>query len=312
MRKLCRWITGKGLVAIALLSVISGGHAQPVSLPDYSQFAPIYELALRLEAQYAKPVTVEGPLQLWRGEMERIGFNRYGIENLGPMRYSLLLPKGDPILSAPALTIEIVNQALDMYHRQNPNRSHYRVLESPMGFHIVPTAAHDEAGVMRPVNSLLETMIVVPSGMRTATEHVQALVDAVSQSTGIPFRKVYEFDARYAANGYVIRSPSPRPQDRPYMVFEWGASEVTAREALIDLLAGSATTMTWGLQCSPDVVKANQRRIPELQLYPLAVGKKRTDVYFGSMHEMPSCAEITGRAWLCVRLVYWLGHSARP
>jgi hypothetical protein len=300
MRKLCRWITGKGLVAIALLSVISGGHTQPVSLPDYSQFAPIYELALRLEARYAKPVTVEGPLQLWRGEMERISFNGHGIENLGPKPYSLLLPKGDPVLSAPALSIEIVNQALDVYHRQNPNRSHYRVLESPMGFHIVPTAAHDEAGVMRPVNSLLDTMIEVPSGMRTATEHVQALVDAVSQSTGIPFREVYEFDARYAANGYVIRSRSPRPQDRPYMVFEWGASEVIARSA-------NRSPGRFGNHhdLGPSVLARRRESEPAADLraatISLSIGRKKDGCVFGSLYEMPSGAEINIGMMLCQR-----------
>ena len=136
--------------------------------------------------------------------MQSQGFTRDGAERLFPKPYSLVWPKDDPILSAPVISAEVVRQALDVYHRQNPGRSRYKVLESPIGFHIVPAAAHDEAGVMRPVNSLLDTPVEVLSEMRTATEHVEALMQAVSQSTGIRFGEVWNFDWRYAANGYYL------------------------------------------------------------------------------------------------------------
>lgn len=276
MRTLYVRTTVKALAAVTVFSVTSV-YAQS-GVPDYSRFAPVYELARRLEARYARPVTVEEPLLSWQGEMERISSTPAGVEILGPRAYSLVLPKDDSIFNAPAISAELVRQALDVYHRQNPNRARYQVLESPMGFHIVPVAAHDDSGAVRSVKGLLDTPVEVLSDQRTATEHVQALLEAVSRSTGIPFRQVYNFDGRYAANGYLLRSGFPTPQDRPYRVFQWGASEVTAREALIDLLGGSATTMTWYLFCVHDATRGNQQ-ICNLGVDPLALGENRTDLY---------------------------------
>jgi hypothetical protein len=278
MRTLHTSITGKGLAVTALFSAATVGHAQPGSVPDYSRNHPLFEVSARLEARYARPVTFEGPLQVWRGEMQSLGFTRDGTERLVSKAYSLVWPQDDPVFSAPAISVEVVRQALDVYHRQNPGRSRYKVLESPMGFHIVLAAAHDEAGVMRPVNSLLDTPVEVLSEMRTATEHVEALVQAVSQSTGIRFGEVWNFDWRYAANGYFLRSGLPAPKDRPYWVFEWGASEVTAREALIDLMEGSSTTLTWGLECWPDALRGN-RQSCDFQMSPVGVAEKRKELF---------------------------------
>lgn len=56
------------------------------------------------------------------------------------------------------------------------------------------------------------------------------------------------FDGSFAANGYLL--PKMRSgRERPYMLFEWGIRRATAREALIDLLERSSTTMRWVFGC---------------------------------------------------------------
>jgi hypothetical protein len=146
MRALHTKMTANGLLALALFTVTAGGQAQPGSVPGYSRYSPIYELARRLEARYAKAVTVEGPLIVWPGELERAGFTRNGVERFDPRPYTLFLPASDPVLNASAISVGLVRNALDVYYRQNPDRTRYQVLEFSMGFHIVPVTAHDEAG----------------------------------------------------------------------------------------------------------------------------------------------------------------------
>ncbi len=100
----------------------------------------------------------------------------------------------------------------------------------------------------------------------------------ISTATGIPIRDLgWSLDPRYAANGYILRSDFPSEADRKYRLFRWGASEMLAREALEDLLSGSATTMTWFLTCAPDA-GAQNRQACSLGVSPLAVGDKRTDL----------------------------------
>jgi hypothetical protein len=76
-------------------------------------------------------------------------------------------------------------------------------------------------------------------------------------------------DSFYVANGYMIREPVTAAE-RPYMLFEWGASQMSAREALIDLLKNSATTMSWTLACKPDFFHGNQQQCM-IGFHPLTV-----------------------------------------
>lgn len=244
------WIGRKGLVVIGLVGALGVCRAQAGNPVIFSGFRPLYDLARRLEAVYARPVTIEHPLERWRGELQRLPLG-----GLSESPHSIVLPESDGIFTASAISLDLVRRALDECHRQNPGRSRYKVIESTMGFHIVPTDAHDETGVLRPVNSLLDTTVEVLDQQRTFTEHVTALLDAVSKATGVPFRPFTDLglNAKYAANGYFLPYPLiQRAKERPYLVFEWGASEMGARDALIDLLARSATTMTWELACGPE------------------------------------------------------------
>ena len=203
-----------------------------------------------LSARYAKPVTYEDPVWLWRGETRALGPNPTGIGALEVLPRSLTLPAGLTPEETPVLDAARLASVLDAYHAQNSDGPRFRVLQSTLGLHIVPVAARDANGTLVAVSSVLDARISVPRVRRTASEHMAALCQAVSATT----KEVVEFndqwfDDYFAANGYLL----PRfktGRERPYMMFEWGADGV-ARDTLIDLLGGSSTTMTWYLGCLP-------------------------------------------------------------
>jgi hypothetical protein len=173
----------------------------------------------------------------------------------------------------PASIAGAVRMVVAAYHSQNPGLTRYRVLESRPGTHIVPDQARDETGRLVPAISLLDTRLTVPIERRTATAHVIALCEAVSKAGGrkLVFGETY-FDMEFAANGYLIPNLASgwTEQAKPYISFDWGADENTARDALIDLLDRSSTTMTWRLYCMPNVSPKNETCF--LQIRPLTVG----------------------------------------
>jgi hypothetical protein len=207
----------------------------------------------------------------------------FGLKPLSLLMPDDLTPDKTPALDAAAMT-----KVLDAYHEQNPGAPRFRFLQSKAGLHIVPTMARDVTGILTPTESLLDAKVSVPVASRTATEHLSALCHAVTLARGVPvdafpgsgpgdvqpyldrksdrvsraapatpFRATW-LDASFAANGYTLRgsitSMMPPPSDddeRPYMLFEWGAKDVVARDALIDLLDRSGTTLSWRLVCGP-------------------------------------------------------------
>lgn len=103
---------------------------------------------------------------------------------------------------------------------------------------------------------MLDTVITVPRAEpRLVAEHIQAICGAVKAATGVRLANSYLYiDQAYAHNGLVpdrntLFSQSQEAR-RPYS-FSWGASAVPARDALISLLQGSATTIVWDMLCDP-------------------------------------------------------------
>jgi hypothetical protein len=270
--KITRRSFNYGATLLGLPAIVGVSHAQQRGPAVVTGAWPLGDFARQLENHYAKPVTFEMPLLLWRGYMERIGQRPLpnGMEMLTWVRHRFVVPEDAGIFDAPALSVSLISKAVDAYHQSNPGFPRYRVLESSMGFHIVPTDARDETGVLRPVKSLLDTSISVLADKRIASEHVRAVLEAVSGATGTPtILEDWYFDSSYAANGYMYRGEATSAE-RPYMLFEWGASQVSARDALIDLLKGSATTMSWAFGCLPDYNHENQPR-GRIAIHPLDV-----------------------------------------
>jgi hypothetical protein len=164
-----------------------------------------------------------------------------------------------------------MDKLLDAYHSDNPNAPRFRVIASGYGFHIVPADVRDENGDWSRAITPLDSIISVPEEDRMASEHMKAIVEATARASGIRLGLYLgpPFNGLYAANGLTIARNQPViPHDpkvpvpeiplewkRPYM-FRWGASQVSARDALISLLSGSATTLRWGVGCGPNPDRA--------------------------------------------------------
>jgi len=116
----------------------------------------------------------------------------------------------------------------------------FQLLSSKPGFHIVPVEAHDSTGKSVLMPSLLDQVITVPSEVRTASQHLRALVAAIN--------KVQPIRLEYGPFGF-----RPDDVDKAFRaqppVFQWGVHSTVTRDALIDLLNQSATSMPWHLMC---------------------------------------------------------------
>jgi len=251
---ICRLLSVSGVFAVALTALTGStvlAQAPAAEQVTITWMRPLQKAATLLASRYAKPITYEDPVWLWRGEATQLGPNPNGKGALGILPRSLTVPVGLTPAETPVLDAARLAAVVEAYHAQNMDGPRFRVLESKLGLHIVPTAAHNANGTLVEAGSVLDARIRVPRASRTASEHVAALCQAVSAAARetVEFNDQW-FDEYFAANGYLL--PRLRTgKERAYMLFEWGADGVTAREALIDLLGGSSTTMTWTLGCLP-------------------------------------------------------------
>jgi hypothetical protein len=265
--------------ALGLIALIGCGlpaQAQQAASPGtITHVYPLEKAAELLEQWYAIPVTYEGPIWRWQGDLKVLGKLPNGKEVVVVREHTLVMPEDAAPNRAPTLDATLVAKVIAAYRQQNPDRGRFRVAESRLGFHIVPAEAHDDSGSLAPVTSLLDARVAVPVAQRTAAEHVSALCQAVTAATGIvlKFDDSGAFDKNFAANGFRL------PQlltgaERPYMLFEWGTGETTALEALLDLMDHSSTTMTWRIHCGRPGEGCG------MGLYALAVGPNKRQVVF--------------------------------
>jgi hypothetical protein len=213
------------MALFTLLAVHPAGHAQRNSAPETINWIfPLERAAERMQQLYARPVTYEDPMRLWRGEMEVKGRLPNGADFLVVRPHSFTLPEWPTYDKVFTLDIGTVTGVVEAYERQNPDQPGYRVLASRMGFHIVPARAKDALGLPGPVASVLDTVVSVPAANRTAAEHVAALCLAVTNTAGTPteFWKS-GLDQYYAANGYLLPK-ALTGAERPYMLFQWGST----------------------------------------------------------------------------------------
>jgi hypothetical protein len=230
---------------------------------------PLDAVAETLSSAYAVPVTYEDPILLWRGDMD--GRESRGVMLLWAKDGLAALPSDVTPALTPKLDADALARVLDLYHQLNPDGPRFRLMQSKHGFHIVPDSVHDENGRRTGASSLLDAEISVPREARFPSGHMQALCDAVSAATGnkVDFFGPY-FDNFYLPNGLIppreLAAASPAEQAR--FRSTWGALQ-PAREALISVLEGSATTFSWSLRCSADVDPA--KRPCTLTVFPIRI-----------------------------------------
>jgi len=268
-------------LALALLTlrlaVPPGSLAQTAALkPDGRTIdapRPLMDAALLLEARYAKPVTYEDPVWLWRGDSYLAGYDENLPMALALKGRSLTLPKGLTPAETPTLNAALVGRVLDAYHSQNATDTRFKVTESRLGLHITPTQFHDAQGQLVPASTLLDVEIRVPEARRMASGHLQALCDAVTTSAGTSLiNGGLWFDEFYAAGGLVpprFATKVLTEKEREPYTFVWGATTMIARDALLSLLDSSGTTLSWRLLCQPSAKP--QDRFCVLNVVPIRV-----------------------------------------
>jgi hypothetical protein len=277
------WNTAAVLpLAAVLLFAVCGAqtrHALPTitPIPDPSPgdlvSRPLAEAADAIQARYATVVTYEDPTLLNREDMELHGSDESLRRAFLPKRGRFALPDELTPQRTPGLTAAALTVLLDSFHAANADGPHFRLLQTQYGFHIVPDTIRDEGGRRVRGASILDAVISVPDEVRTAAGHVNAICDAVTKATGVLILRSDAYtDQFYAFNGLipdVNTLISGTQQVLQAYSFSWGTSGVPARDALVSLLQGSATTLTWRMMCGPSTTPQN--RDCALNLHPMTV-----------------------------------------
>jgi hypothetical protein len=265
MKKTYPAILGGALVGAILFQGFTGAparaqresSAQPVTIR--SPF-PLAEFAELLQGEYARPVTYEDALLVWRGDQDAAPAT--GRPELRTRVFTV--PEGLKPSQAPHLDAALVRRALDAYHQQNDG-PRFDVRESRMGVHIVPARVAAMDGDLAPSVNILDSVITVPPGKRTPTEHLDALCAALTLSSGVTITCIggatSPLELVFLPNGNMPPRPIWTDADRDSLTFEWGAPGIPAQQALISLLDSSSTTLSWELRCQAGEARQGRKCI---------------------------------------------------
>jgi hypothetical protein len=252
MNKTYSAIAGGVSIGLMFFPNPPGGHARAQGLPPIQPVTirspfPLAEFAELIQGRYARPVTYEDALLVWRGDQDEI--RETGRPRLKTRLFTL--PGGLSPAETPGLDAALLRRALAAYHQQNDG-PRFDVRESRMGLHIVPAQVAGMDGQLAPSVNLLDSVITVPRARRTPTEHFRALCAALTVSSGVTvdfnggFRPV---EVLFLPNGNMPPHVIWSEADKEPILIEWGAPGIPAQEALISLLDPSATTLSWELRC---------------------------------------------------------------
>ena len=216
-----------------------------------TEWYPLAEAADRLEELYKGTViTYEDVMLVWSGDMQ---LNAKGNHYL-PKRRSFIMPIDETLKQSPVMDSQLLCKVIDAYNSQTDG-ARFQMTESRWGMHIVPAQVRDEDGEYVNANSILDTYITVTVARRTPEEHFRAICEAVTiaNDAGIILKPNVSWLNQYYASKEMRLHKMLTDIDKERISFTWGIREVQqAREAIIDLLEGSSSTMTWRLLCEPD------------------------------------------------------------
>jgi len=205
---------------------------------------PLSDVADQLEDASGIPITYEDTIVSWRADLE--AHDKGG--KLFPKSHSFIVPFRLRDKSKHDLENGGLKTIIDIYNQGNGSTK-FATEKSNWGLHITPSKARNSSGEYVKAPSLLDTRINIPVDKRLPSEHFGEICKSITASTRIALDlNPAWIDEYFAANG--IRPPGNIPAEhRDEFTISWGASELTAREAIISLLEQSSSTLTWRLYC---------------------------------------------------------------
>jgi hypothetical protein len=215
------------------------------------------EEVVQLFQRHGKVVTYEEALLVWSGDLVATSpwndpNHKWGIV---PKSFGLTLP---PEIGNDADVASVLQKIIVANYAQ-PIGPRFGLLRSKWGYHIVPVQSHDADGMLVTVQSVLDSPVNVPVQIRSPFQHVRELLTEVKKASGI--------FVDFSITG------SPQRFDSSFLgrqgTFEWGASGVSGRDALIDLFSRSQTTLFWTLACQPSALPEDRycALVPRWQIY---------------------------------------------
>lgn len=246
----CCILMGALLVIAGANNLVSGQKVEPDDdLVVSNNFRPIEVAASFLQIEYTKPVTYEDPILLWAGDVEPQQ-NLSGEIYFRETRRSFIIPNEAKPDKTPGLDESLLRKVLNAYHMQTDG-PRFKVSVSRWGLHIIPAEVRDATGKFINAQPLLDTMITIPTALRTPEGHLAAFCEAVTavNTMGITLKPNLMW-----MNQYFSEKPLPlflTPDQKAEISFEWGATNTSARDAAISLLEKSSSTMSWAMLCEP-------------------------------------------------------------
>jgi hypothetical protein len=200
-----------------------------------------------MEERYASPVTYEDPIWEFQGDLAPVG----PAGRLFPMYRSFAAPPELTPANRPKLDAAVLGEALAAYHSQTDG-PRYKISTSRLGLHLIPDQVRGADGILAPARNALDTVLNMPVTLEVPSQHLTDLCIALSSATGTSIIYMgpsgnYALEHIYMPNGHVGRIGS-----REDLRVAWGAQGISAREALINLLEPSATTLGWSFICQAD------------------------------------------------------------
>jgi hypothetical protein len=194
----------------------------------------------------SKPVTYEDAILKWNGDNEVLTLRDGSIQHI-PKKKTFELPIDISQEEPLELSNILLNKVLESYNRTNS--SLFDVIASSWGYHIVPKSVRDANGKYEQPIRLMDTIIFVPIEKRSPLAHLKAICDAVNISSGSDMKLKYftPWLNQYFVSGFPRSGYSD--EDIQRISFPWGVSICNARDALINLLQYSSTTLRWNVLC---------------------------------------------------------------
>lgn len=232
------------------------------------QFSPMDSAGRLLEQMYLIPVTYEDAILSWPGDIDQVS-NAVGNMITIPKRRSFTMPSEANSRKSPTLNAALLRRIVDEYHEQTDG-PRFSIYSSRLGLHLIPDRVRDHSGRFVKAIPFLDTSISIPVEARTPSGHVRAICNAINASSAIAVELHFipQYLDDYFSQEHISRFPSNEEWER--ISFLWGVDQMAARDALIDLLERSATTMTWRLLCDTQAYCA-------LNVLPITVRYMRSD-----------------------------------